>query len=53
MSGRFEFGFLVRDDEEAIVLHFSNQAAIRPSDVGKILLSTKVQIRSMDGSIKE
>lgn len=53
MSGRFEFGFLIKDEDEELVFHSSNNAAIRPSDVGKALLSTKVQIRSMDGSTTE
>lgn len=51
LSGRFELDFFIADEDEEIAFHLSNEAAIRPSDVGKALLSTKVQIRSMDDSI--
>lgn len=35
------------------MFHLSNDAAIRPADVGRAVLSTAVRIRSMDGSITD
>lgn len=49
-AGRFEFGFIIPDGNEELAFYASNEATIRPSEVGKAILSTKVQINSTDGS---
>lgn len=50
ISGRFEFGFLAKDDDEDLVFRLSNDAGINPAELGRSFLSTLVQIRSVDGS---
>jgi hypothetical protein len=50
MAGRFEFGFLVGEFYEDIIFDLVHDAAIDPAAVAQELLSTNVQINSIDGS---
>jgi hypothetical protein len=50
MAGRFEFGFLVDEVYEDIIFKDVREAAIDPTAVAQEILSTNVQINTIDGS---
>jgi hypothetical protein len=50
MAGRFEFGFLVDEVYEDSIFKDVREAAIDPTAVAQEILSTNVQINTIDGS---
>jgi len=50
VAGRYEVGFMVHDSDEDRLFGAIADSAIDPSEVGQEILSSRVQINSIDGS---